>query len=66
MPHFRLALAAALAVASAPALAADPSTWPTGPVIEGEGPLAPVELTMSLPADTMLRHAFDAAQMAGV
>ena len=63
MPHFRLALSATLAFASAPALAADPSTWPTGPVIEGEGPHAPVEVTAPLPADTVLRHAFDAARM---
>ena len=44
-------------------LAAQPAEWPTGPVIDGYGPHAPVDVTMPVPAGTVLMHAFDAAEL---
>ncbi|WP_265528635.1 DsrE family protein [Sphingomicrobium marinum] len=52
-------LSAALFVA----LGQPTSDWPTGPLIEGHGPHAPVEVTMAIPEDTVLRHAFDAVRL---
>ncbi|MCJ8190866.1 DsrE family protein [Sphingomicrobium aestuariivivum] len=42
-------------------IAAQPADWPTGPVITGHGPHAPVELTSPMPTDVTLAHAFDSA-----
>ena len=42
---------------------AQPSDWDTGPLIEGHGPHAPVEVTMTIPDGAMLKHAFDAVKL---
>lgn len=43
--------------------AAQPADWPTGPVIEGYGPHGPVDVTMPVPAGTVLMHSFDTADL---
>ena len=43
---------------------AGPKTFKTGPVIEGYGPVAPLQAGWNLPADTKFRVAFDAAKAA--
>lgn len=45
------------------ALAQPTSDWETGPLIEGHGPHAPVEVTMTIPEGTIFRHAFDAVKL---
>ncbi|WP_260482717.1 DsrE family protein [Sphingomicrobium flavum] len=45
------------------ALAAQPAGWETGPVIEGHGPHAPVEMTMEIAEGTVFNHAFDAVKL---
>ena len=45
------------------AAAAQPADWPTGPLIEGYGPHAPVEATMAIPQGTVFMHSFDAAAL---
>lgn len=42
---------------------AQPAGWEIGPVIEGHGPHATVEVTMPIPDGTVLRHAFDAVKL---
>ncbi|MEJ2258439.1 MAG: DsrE family protein [Woeseiaceae bacterium] len=43
---------------------ADPGSFTTGPVIRDYGPVAEVEVTLPVPADTYLRHSFDVSTRA--
>ena len=48
-----------------PALShADFSSFTTGPVIEGYGPVADVDVTLPVPKDAVFRHSFDVAARA--
>lgn len=43
---------------------ADEELFTTGPVFERYGPVADVDMTMPIPADTVLKHSFDVAMPA--
>jgi intracellular sulfur oxidation DsrE/DsrF family protein len=43
---------------------ADMSSFSTGPVIEGYGPVADIDVTQPVPKDVVLRHSFDVAEQA--
>jgi len=43
---------------------ADASSFTTGPVIKDYGPVADVDITLSLPGDAVLRHSFDVSERA--
>ncbi len=60
-----LAPLAGLALTLPGASFAGPEDFSTGPLIEGYGPAAGVDVTMPLPRDTVFRIAFDAAKGAG-
>jgi intracellular sulfur oxidation DsrE/DsrF family protein len=55
-----LATVVGLALALPGAVAAGPEDFSTGPLIQGYGPAAGVDVTMPLPKDTVFHIAFDA------
>ena len=44
---------------------ADLSSFTTGPLIEGYGPVADIGVTLPVPEDAVFRHSFDLAERAG-